>query len=139
MAATMKPTWIEIPETMQKLTESDQMTALLLCLSIVIIIGFIYKTHYIVIRGDQVAVVKDGKGKTFAGFWSAGRYLLLPGREKLVGFISTSSESTQGSCTVSTQDGQMITLDWRMVFHLDPCSIDPTLQPMMALMNLYTL
>jgi hypothetical protein len=128
----MKPAWFTITDLLGILANPDQIAILLWCLGHILLIWFILRKYYVVVADEQVAVVYNLKKGAFACFWPAGRYLLLPKIEKLMGIISTAPESAKGISKAHTRDGWLITLEWMMNYKLNPCAIEPVLQPSMA-------
>ncbi len=95
-------------------------------------IGGLYCTCFVKVPANQIAVVYDQKRDEFSGFLQPGRYLLIPGVEKVSGWISTAQNSATGTCQVRTVDGQLVSLAWMIHYSLDPTAIGPGLRPAMA-------
>ena len=122
----MKEAWILITNILKN------PLPLLWGLAIVALCWWLRRRCYLRVPPQQVAVIFNPKKGAFEGFWTPGRYLLVPGLEFNKGSISTASATARGSCEVDSRDGYPVVLEWVLDYRLDPCSIDPALQPTMA-------
>jgi hypothetical protein len=117
---------------LNNITTGNWIIAVLWAVTLAICTGVFFRKCFLKVPAHQIAVIHDQKRAVFSGFLHPGRYLLLPGVEKVSGWISTAQNSATGVCQARTADGYRVSLTWVIRFYLDPNIVGPGLQPAMA-------
>lgn len=102
------------------------------CLGLGILVWFFIRKYHLAVPTDQYAIVENLRKGGQLKFRSRGHSFLIPGMEKVVGFVSTNITTITGLCQVYLKDSYEVKFKWTVDINLNPTTIDYGIHPSMT-------
>lgn len=108
--------------------------AVVILLTVVVGGALVDKFVWVRIPEMEVGIAYNVEAQAFTRFLPPGRHLLLFPVERVKDYISTAPGTTRGQVVeTQTGDGVAVTLEWTLLYVLNPLRIETDLQPRLAL------